>query len=147
MATIEKRLSAFEKRLSAFNDIALLIGRILIALLFLVAAYNTLKGLGGTTGYFTKLGIPAPSVAAPVVAAFELVFGILLAAGFKTRFVALAIAVFVVIAALFAHTHFADANQLNHFMKNLAIAGGCLALFVSGAGAFSMDAKTGRRWF
>jgi putative oxidoreductase len=81
------------------------------------------------------------------VAAFELAFGILLIAGFKTRFVALAIALFVVIAALFAHTNFADGNQLNHFLKNLAIAGGCLALFVTGAGAFSMDAKTGGRWF
>jgi len=140
-------MATIEKRLSAFNDIALLIGRILIALLFLVAAYNKLKGIGGTTGYFTKLGIPAPSVAAPVVAAFELVAGIVLIAGFKTRFVALAIAVFVVIAALFAHTNFADGNQLNHFMKNLAIAGGCLALFVTGAGALSMDAKVGRRWF
>jgi putative oxidoreductase len=140
-------MANIEKRLATFNDVALLIGRILIALLFLVASYNKLKGIGGATGYFTKLGIPAPSIAAPVVAAFELAFGILLLAGFKTRFVALAVAVFVVIAALFAHTNFADGNQLNHFMKNLAIAGGCLALFVSGAGAFSMDAKTGRRWF
>jgi putative oxidoreductase len=140
-------MANIEKRLAAFNDVALLIGRILIALLFLVASYNKLKGIGGATGYFTKLGIPAPSIAAPVVAAFELAFGILLLAGFKTRFVALAVAVFVIVAALFAHTNFADGNQLNHFMKNLAIAGGCLALFVSGAGAFSMDAKTGRRWF
>jgi putative oxidoreductase len=140
-------MATIEKRLAAFNDVALLIGRILIALLFLVASYNKLKGIGATTGYFTKLGIPAPSIAAPVVAAVELAFGILLLAGFKTRFVALAVAVFVIIAALFAHTNFADGNQLNHFMKNLAIAGGCLALFVSGAGAFSMDAKTGRRWF
>jgi putative oxidoreductase len=140
-------MANIEKRLAAFNDVALLIGRILIALLFLVASYNKLKGIGGTTGYFTKLGIPGPSIAAPVVAAFELAFGILLLAGFKTRFVALAVAVFVIVAALFAHTNFADGNQLNHFMKNLAIAGGCLALFVSGAGAFSMDAKTGRRWF
>jgi putative oxidoreductase len=140
-------MTTIEKKLSAFNDIALLIGRILIAVLFLVAAYNKLKGIGGATGYFTKLGIPAPSIAAPVTAAFELVVGIVLLAGFKTRFVALAVAVFVVVAALFAHTNFADANQLNHFLKNLAIAGGCLALFVTGAGAFSMDAKTGRRWF
>jgi putative oxidoreductase len=140
-------MANIEKRLATFNDVALLIGRILIALLFLVASYNKLKGIGGATGYFTKLGIPAPSIAAPVVAAFELAFGILLLAGFKTRFVALAVAVFVIVAALFAHTNFADGNQLNHFMKNLAIAGGCLALFVSGAGAYSMDAKTGRRWF
>jgi putative oxidoreductase len=140
-------MATIEKRLSAFNDIALLIGRILIALLFLVASYNKLKGLGGSTAYFTKLGVPAPSVAAPVVAAFELIAGILVLAGFKTRWVALAIAIFVVVAALIAHTNFADANQLNHFTKNLAIAGGALALFVAGAGAYSMDAKVGRRWF
>jgi putative oxidoreductase len=140
-------MASLDKKFSAYNDIALLIGRILIAALFLVASYNKLKGLGGSAAYFTKLGIPAPSVAAPVVAAFELIAGILVLAGFKTRCVALAIAIFVVVAALMAHTNFADGNQLNHFMKNLAIAGGALALFVAGAGAYSMDAKTGRRWF
>src|SRR5258708_7668654 len=140
-------MATIEKKLAAYNDVALLICRILIALLFLVAAYGKLKGLGGASGDFTKLGVPAPSVAAPVVAAFELATGILLLAGFKTRFVALAVAVFVIVAALFAHTNFADGNQLTHFMKNLAIAGGCLALFVTGAGAYAMDAKTGRRWF
>ena len=135
--------SGIEKKLSGFNDIALLIGRILIAVLFLIAAYNKAKGLTGTTAYFTRLGIPAPSVMAPVVIAFEAIAGLLLLAGFKTRLVALTVAVFVVIAALMAHTNFADGNQLNHLLKNLAIAGGLLALFVSGAGAFSVDAKKG----
>jgi putative oxidoreductase len=132
---------AYERKLSGFNDIALLIGRILIAVLFLIAAYGKLKGLGGTTGYFTKLGVPAPSLVAPLVAMFELAVGVLLLVGFHTRLVALATAVFVVIAALLAHTNFADMNQLNHFLKNLAIAGGCLALFVSGAGSLSVDAR------
>jgi putative oxidoreductase len=133
--------SSLDKKLSAFNDIALLIGRILIGVLFLIAAYNKFKGLGGTTGYFTKLGVPAPSIAAPVVALFELAVGILIMVGFKTRLVALAIAAFCIASALLAHTNFADGNQLNHFLKNLAIAGGCLALFVTGAGAMSVDAK------
>jgi putative oxidoreductase len=133
--------SSLDKKLSTFNDIALLVGRILIGALFLIAAYNKLKGLGGTTGYFTKLGVPAPSIAAPLVALFELAAGILVLVGFKTRLVALAIAAFCVASALLAHTNFGDVNQLNHFLKNLAIAGGCLALFVSGGGAFSVDAK------
>jgi putative oxidoreductase len=135
--------SGIEKKLSGFNDIALLIGRILIAVLFLIAAYNKFKGLGGTTAYFTKLGFPGPSIAAPAVAIFEALVGVLILVGFKTRLVALAVAVFVVVAALIAHTNFGDGNQLNHFLKNLAIAGGLLALFVSGAGAFSVDAKKG----
>jgi putative oxidoreductase len=133
--------SSLDRKLSTFNDIALLVGRILIGALFLIAAYNKLKGLGGTTGYFTKLGVPAPSIAAPLVALFELAAGILVLVGFKTRLVALAIAAFCVASALLAHTNFGDVNQLNHFLKNLAIAGGCLALFVSGGGAFSVDAK------
>ena len=135
--------SGIERKLSGFNDIALLIGRILIAALFLIAAYNKFKGLGGTTAYFTKLGVPGPSIAAPIVAIFEALGGLLILVGFKTRLVALALAVFVVVAALLAHTNFGDGNQLNHFLKNLAIAGGLLALFVSGAGAFSVDAKRG----
>lgn len=134
-------MASVEKKLAAYNDIALLIGRILIAALFLIAAYNKFKGLGGATGYFTKLGMPAPSVMAPLIATIELAMGVLVLVGFKTRFVALAIALFCVIAALIAHTNFGDGNQLNHFTKNLAIAGGALALFVAGAGAFSVDAR------
>ena len=132
---------AYERKFSAFNDIALLVGRILIAALFLIAAYLKFKGLGGTTGYFSKLGVPAPSLVAPLVAAFELAVGVLLLVGFHTRLAALATGVFVVIAALLAHTNIADGNQLNHLLKNLAIAGGCLALFVSGPGAHSVDAR------
>jgi putative oxidoreductase len=134
-------MAPLDRKLSVFNDIALLIGRILIAALFVVAAYNKFKGLGGTTTYFTKLGVPAPSAVAPLVATFELAAGALLIAGFKTRYVALVVAGFVIIAALLAHTNFADGNQLNHFLKNLAIAGGALALFVAGPGRYSVDAR------
>jgi putative oxidoreductase len=133
--------SSIDTKLSGFNDIALLAGRILIGLLFVMAAYAKFKGLAGTTGYLTKLGVPAPSIMAPVVAIFELLAGVLIIVGFKTRLAALAIAIFVLIAALLAHTNFADQNQLNHFLKNVAIAGGCLAFFVSGAGAYSVDAR------
>jgi putative oxidoreductase len=139
-------MASIERKMSAYNDIALLIGRILIAALFLIACYNKFKGLSGTTGYMTKLGVPAPSVAAPLVATAELAMGALILVGFKTRFVALAIALFCVVAALIAHTNFGDGNQLNHFLKNLAIAGGALAFFVAGPGIYSVDAR-GRRLF
>jgi putative oxidoreductase len=140
-------MASLDKKLSGFNDIALLIGRILIAALFLIAAYNKARGMPGTAAYFTRLGVPAAAIMAWVVIAFETLAGLLVLVGFQTRCVALAIAIFTVIAALLAHTNFADGNQLNHFLKNLAIAGGCLALFVSGAGAFSIDARRGSRWW
>lgn len=136
-------MASIDRKLAAYNDIALLIGRIVIGLLFVMAAYAKFKGLAGTTGYLTKLGVPAPSIMAPIVATFELLTGVLVIVGFKTRLAALALAIFVVIAALLAHTNFADQNQLNHFLKNFAIAGGCLALFVSGAGTYSVDARQG----
>ena len=132
---------AFDKKLSGFNNIALLIGRILIAALFLIAAYNKFKGLGGSTAYMTKLGVPAPSIAAPAVALFEVAVGLFVLVGFKTRLTALAVGAFCIFTAWLAHKNFGDANQLNHFLKNLAIAGGCLGLFVSGPGTFSVDAR------
>ena len=71
----------------------------------------------------------------------EAAAGILLIIGYQTRIVALAIAAFCVVAALLAHTNIADGNQLNHLLKNLAVAGGALSLFASGPGGQSVDAK------
>jgi putative oxidoreductase len=130
-----------ESSASSYRDQALLVARILLGVLFLIAAYNKMTGLGGTTGYFGKLGVPAPNVMAVVVLIFELAVGILLLVGYQTRIAALAVAAFVIAAALIAHTNLADGNQLNHFLKNLAIAGGCLALFAAGPGAMSVDKR------
>ncbi len=135
--------TAIDKKISDFSDILLLAARILVGVLFLVAAYNKFKGLGGTTAYFTKLGVPEPSIMTYLVPTFEALVGVLVIIGYHVRLVALAIAIFVVVAALIAHTNFVDGNQLNHFLKNLAIAGGCLALLVGGAGAYSVDARKG----
>ncbi len=130
------------------NDIALLLGRVFIATLFIVAAYGKIRGYGGTLGYFRKLGVPQPSIMAPFAIFVEMAMGVLLLVGYQTRLAALAIAAFSIVSALLAHFNFADANQLNHFMKNFAIAGGALAFFVSGAGSYALDASrhaNGRR--
>jgi putative oxidoreductase len=132
-----------ETNQSGFQNLALLVGRILIAVMLIIAAYNKFKGGAGTVAYFTRLGVPMPNAAAPVVELFEVVVGLALILGYKVRCCAIAVAVFVLVAGLFAHTNFADGNQLNHFLKNLAIAGGCLALFVAGAGAYSLDGRRG----
>jgi putative oxidoreductase len=126
-----------------FGDLALLIGRILIGVLFLIAAYNKVKGYSGGIGYFGKLGVPAPQVMLPLTIVFEAAAGILLIIGYQTRLVALAIAAFCILTALVAHTNFGDGNQLNHFLKNLAVAGGALVLFAGGAGRQSVDARSG----
>jgi putative oxidoreductase len=135
--------NAIDGQAAKFSDLALLVGRILIGLLFLVAAYNKIKGYGGATGYFGKLGIPAPQIMLPLTIVFEAAAGILLIIGYQTRLVALTIAAFCIVSALLAHMNFGDGNQLNHFLKNLAIAGGALVLFAGGAGRQSVDARSG----
>ena len=94
-------------------------------MLFLIASYNKFKGLGGSTAYFTKLGVPGASVMAPLAAAFELAAGILLLVGFKRGWGILRSrsACSSSSRRCFAHTNFADGNQLNHFLKNFAIVG------------------------
>jgi len=133
--------TAVDKSVASNQDAVLLIGRILLSLLVLVAAWGKVRGLGGAEAYFTKLGVPSPSIMAPAVMIFEAVVGIMLVVGFKTRIAAILLALFCIVTAAVAHTNIADGNQLNHLLKNLAITGGALALAVSGPGAYSVDKR------
>lgn len=123
------------------RDFALLAARILIATLFLVAAFNKLVGYSGVIAYFRKLGLPEPSVVTPAVIGFEVLAGLLLIVGYQTRIVALLIAAFCVVSGMLGHSQITDPNNLNHLLKNFAIAGGALALYASGAGGKSLDGR------
>ena len=128
------------------NHSALLAGRILLALLFLVAGYRKLMAVAGSAGYFAKLGFPMPEVMVWVAIAIELGGAILLIVGWKTRWVAWLLALFTVIAAFAAHRFWEVdaaqyANQMNHFLKNIAIVGGFIILAATGPGALSVDGR------
>lgn len=133
--------TAIDKSVSSYKDMALLVGRILIAALFLIVFYNSVRNIAGTTGYLASLGMPAPGTAVYLKLAIELLGGLAILVGWQTRLAALVLIVFMVVATLFAHLNFADGNQMNHFLKNVAIIGGLLALYVSGPGAQSVDGK------
>jgi putative oxidoreductase len=117
-----------------------LAGRILLALLFLLAGYGKLGAYAGTQAYMASKGVPGALL--PLVIALELGGGALVVAGLWTRAAALALAAFSVLAALIFHANFADQIQQIMFLKNLAIAGGFLLLAARGAGAWSLDART-----
>jgi putative oxidoreductase len=128
----------------ALSQTVLLVGRILIALLFIVFGYMKLMNFGGTVSYFTKWGFPLPEVTSVVAIVFELGFGILLAIGWKARWWAWALALYVVIAAAVAHRYWtydpAQAfAQMSFFYKNLAIIGGLLYIAAMGPGRYSVD--------
>ena len=122
-------------------DHAALVGRIFYASLFILYGYFKLTAFAGTTGYMAKQGLPAPALATIIAIVVELGGGLLILVGYQTRLVALGLGIYVIVASLIAHTNFADANQLSHFMKNMAIVGGSLAFVAFGAGAYSFDAR------
>ncbi len=114
-----------------------LAGRILLAVLFIPAGFSKIGGYEGTQGYMEAMGVPGMLL--PLVILLEIGGGILLIAGFQTRWVALALAGFSVVAAFLFHYQPAEQMQMILFMKNIAVAGGFLLLVAKGAGAYSVD--------
>jgi putative oxidoreductase len=123
-----------------------LLGRLMLAFLFLPAGVGKLLGFAGTVGYINSKGLPMPEVGAAIALTVEILGGLALIAGFQTRIAAVVLAVFTVGAAIFFHNYWAvpEAQQMMqqiNFNKNIAIAGGLLVLAAFGAGGFSLDGK------
>lgn len=115
------------------------IGRTLIAAIFLISGFGKLMAPGATMAYIGSLGLPAPALGLIGALVLELAGAALLVLGYKTRLVALLLAAYAVVTALIFHHALADQNQMFHFLKNLAMAGGLLQVVAFGAGAFSLD--------
>jgi len=128
---------------SGSTSAAILVGRIFLSSMFILAGFSKLTAIAGTAGWFESLGIPAPTLAAVASGVVELVGGLAILVGFKTRIAALVLAIFTVAATLIAHTNLADQVQQLFFMKNLAVTGGFLVLAAAGAGSYSIDARRG----
>lgn len=127
---------------------ALLVGRILLSLIFIIAGWGKVTGYAGTTQYMEAMGVPGALL--PLVILTELGGGLAILVGFQTRIVSILLAGFCVVSGYLFHfvaingtDAMADMTNQIMFMKNLAIAGGFLTLFASGAGAWSVDAKLG----
>jgi putative oxidoreductase len=116
-----------------------LAGRTLMAVMFLKTGVGKITAYAGTQAYMAAAGVPGMLL--PLVIALEVLGGLALIAGYRTRLVSIALAVFTVVAGLLFHNHLADQMQQVMFLKNLAIAGGFLILAVHGAGAWSIDAR------
>ena len=127
------------------NPLAL-IGRILLALMFVLAGFSKLSGFNGTAGYIGSAGLPAPALLAALTIVLELGGGLALMAGLYTRWVALALGLFTLLVSFIFHPFWAvpaDQAMVTNllFMKNISVAGGMFVLAAFGAGAFSLDAR------
>ena len=117
------------------NRILYMLARFCMALIFIVAGVRKVMGYEGTVKYFGGIGLPMPEIVAPLVMLIEIGGGLLLLFGFRTEIVAWILALFTAGTAVIAHQFWAvDAaqfgNQLNNFLKNLAMVGGFLAIIV-----------------
>ena len=123
---------------------AALVGRILLAVIFITSGIGKITGYDGTAAYMAAKGLPMVGVLLPLTILTELGGGILLAIGYQARWAALALAGFTILAALIFHNFWAVeaaqkmAQQVS-FMKNVAITGGLLVVFAFGAGRYSVD--------
>lgn len=118
---------------------ALLAARILLAAMFVLAGLQKIGAYAGTQQYMEAFGLPGFLL--PFVILLEVAGGLAIVAGFLTRWAALALAGFTLVAGLKFHFDFSDQMQTILFMKNLAITGGLLVLAAYGAGAWSLDAR------
>lgn len=127
----------------ALQSTALLLGRILLAIVFLHEAWITLTTYSAVEEYMRAFGVPGALL--PAAVAIELGGGLLIVLGLRTRSVALVLAAFCVATAVLFHTGPGDQSQALNFEKDLAIAGGFLVLAAQGAGAWAVDASGTRR--
>ena len=122
-----------------------LIGRILLALIFIISGFGKITGFAATAGYMAGHGLPMPQVLLIATILIELGGGLMIALGWQARWAALAIFLFIIPTTLIFHPFWvADAaqmqNQIN-FMKNLAIMGGMLYIMAYGSGPYSLGKK------
>ena len=123
--------------MSGIQIFAAPIGRVLIAIMFVMSGLSKISGYAGTQGYMESVGVPG--ILLPLVIALEVAGGIAIIVGWQTRLTALALAGFCVISAILFHANFGDQIQMIMFMKNIAIAGGFLFLVANGPGAYALD--------
>lgn len=126
------------------NPMVLLLGRAAMSAVFLVAGVRKVMFYAPQVAYFTKLGFPQPEAFTWLAIAIELGAGLGLLLGWKTRWAAWLLVLFVLVATGMAHRFWefdaaAQANQLNHFLKNLAIIGGLIFVASFGPGRASVD--------
>jgi putative oxidoreductase len=131
---------------TTLNNVVTLAGRTLLALIFIVSGFGKITGFAGTAGFMASKGMPMAEVLLVGAIAVEFLGGLMLLLGWKARWAALAIFIFIIPATLVFHnpaglTGQEAQNQMIQVMKNLSIMGGMLMVFAFGPGAWSLDRK------
>ena len=116
-----------------------LVARILISALFLLNGIFKISNYDGTVGWMEGFGIPGIFLIPAII--LEIVGPILIILGYKAKIAAGFLSLFCIATAVIFHNDFSDQMQLGSFLKNIALAGGFLFIFVNGTKDFSLDKK------
>ena len=116
-----------------------ILGRILLSAIFLINGIGKIFNYEGTIQYMENFDVPGYLIIPAITV--EILFPILLIIGYYTKFSALVLSLFTLVLAMIFHTDFSNQMQLISFLKNIAIAGGFLIIFVYGPGKYSLDHK------
>ena len=115
------------------------LGRIFLSAIFLINGVGKIFNYEETIQYMENFNVSGNLIIPAIIV--EILFPILLIIGYQTKFSALVLALFTLILAVIFHTDFSNQMQLISFLKNIAIVGGFLIIFVKGAGKYSIDHK------
>ena len=132
-------------RSSSAQDRIALFGRVLLAAIFVMSGLGKVAAPAATLAYMKAAGLPFAPVGLAGAALIELGGGVALILGYRTRVAATILAVFALVSALIFHSALADQNQLIHFFKNVAMAGGLLQVAAFGGGRLSLDGRRSRK--
>lgn len=132
--------------MSSASNLAALVGRILLASIFIYFGFTKIGGFAGTAGFIGSKGLPMPQVLAAATIVLEIGAGLALLLGYKARWAALALAAFTLLASVIFHAFWAVPQeqymtQLLFFTKNMAIIGGMLMVVALGPGQWSLDRR------
>ena len=116
-----------------------LLARTSISLLFLINGYFKIVNYDGTMEWIESFGLPGSLIIPAII--LEIIAPILLIVGYKTKLAAAALGLFCLATAIIFHNDFGNQTQLTAFLKNIALMGGFLFLFLNGAKDFSLDKK------
>ena len=112
-------------------------GRLLLAMMFFMSGLSKIGNYAGTQGYMEAMGVSGSLL--PLVIVIEVLGGLAIIVGWKTKFIAFVLAGFTVSAAVLFHADFSNQVEMTNFMKNVTIAGGFLLLVAHGPGAYALD--------
>lgn len=132
--------------MDAIERVGPLVGRVMLAALFIPSGFSKLGGFEGTVGYIASKGLPLPQLGAIAAIVVELLVALALLLGWRARWAALILALFTLAAAIFFHDYWAvpaDQKMMQsiNFWKNVAIAGGLLFVAAHGPGPYALDAR------